>query len=90
MPRPLQARCAATGHGDRGDAVRRQCTDGPPAWYPPQGQRRQGCSVSSPPGSRPCRYRGRQQPLLGACGYRPVITGTAARQHSGRHVQALC
>jgi hypothetical protein len=28
LPRPPQPRCAATGHGDRGDAVRRQRTDG--------------------------------------------------------------
>jgi hypothetical protein len=67
MPRPPQARCAATGHGDRDDVVRGQCADGQPARYPPQGQRRQDCSVSSPPGSWPCHYRGRQQPLLSAC-----------------------
>ena len=33
VSRPSQARCAATGHGDRGDAVRRQRPDGQPVRY---------------------------------------------------------
>ena len=58
VSRPPQARYAGTGHGDRGDAVRRQPPDGQPVRYPSQGQRRQDCSRDSPPGSRSCHYRG--------------------------------
>ena len=49
VSRPSQARCAATGHGDRGDAVRRQRPDGQPVRYPSHRQRRQDCSLHSPP-----------------------------------------
>ena len=61
VSRPPQARFAGTGHGDRGDAVRRQRPDGQPARYPSRGQRRQDCSLNSPPGSRSCHYRGLEQ-----------------------------
>ena len=34
---------------------------GSPARYPSRGQRRQDCSLNSPPGSRSCHYRGLEQ-----------------------------
>ena len=60
-PRPRQPRCAAIGHGDRGGAVRRQRPDRQPVRYPSQSQKRQDCSLNSPPGSRSCHYRGLEQ-----------------------------
>jgi hypothetical protein len=61
VSRRPQARRAATGHGDRGDAVRRRRPGGQLVRYPSQGQRRQDCSLNSPPGRRSCHYRGLEQ-----------------------------
>ena len=76
MSQPLQARCAATGHGDHGDAVRRQRPDGQPVRYPLQGQGRQDCSLNSPPGSRSCHYRGLEQRRC----YQQTVTRRARAQ----------
>ena len=42
VSRPPQARCAATGHGDRWDAVRRQRPDGEPGLLPAAGSEAPG------------------------------------------------
>jgi len=46
----FRCRCAATGHGDRAGAARRQRPDGQPVRYRPRCQGRQDCALNSPPG----------------------------------------
>ena len=70
VSRPSQARCAATGHGDRGDAVRRQRPDGQPVRYTSHRQRRQDCSLHSPP--RALHQVGGPRP--GGRSAQPVVT----------------
>jgi hypothetical protein len=81
VSQPLQARCAATGHGDHGDAVRRQRPDGQPARYPSQGRGHQDCSLNSPPGSRSCHYRGLEQRR---CYHQTVTRRARAQDMSSR------
>ena len=86
MSQPPQARCAATGHGDHGDAVRRRRPDGQPTRYPSQGRGNQNCSLNSPPGSRSCHYRGLEQQRC----YHPTLTCRArARDMSSRAGECL-
>ncbi len=81
-PRPRQPRCAAIGHGDRGDAVRRQRPDRQPVRYPSQSQKRQDCSLNSPPGSRSCHYRGLEQRR---CYHQTVTRGQRKDMSSRAH-----
>ena len=60
MPRPSGTMRSHGSRRSRG-CGRRRWPDGQPVRYPSQGQRRQDCSLNSPPGSRSCHYRGLEQ-----------------------------